>query len=221
MSTPTPLEALQSLAALEVDVTDGLRHIEIYTLEGLLTLMWHGPPDAENVVVMCGGAMGGTLGPAGGLFHHLGSTWAEQGIGSIRVSYRKPNDLPRCLHDARAATDLAVRSGAKRFVTMGHSFGGAVALQAGVAFKEQTAGVVLLSTQSAGCESGDQIGDTPVLLLHGDRDEILPPAASELVQVITGGQLEILPNTGHLLSEASDILHERLEEWVPARFAEP
>ena len=59
---------------------------------------------------------------------------------------------------------------------MGHSFGGAVAVQAGALLAERTAGVVTLATQSAGCEPGEALGRAQgaVLLLHGDRDEILP-----------------------------------------------
>ena len=183
---PTPLESLQSMAALEVEIAPGQRHIEIYTMSGLLTLHRHGPLDADDVVLMCGGAMGGVLGPAEGLYFDLAETFAAAGIGSVRIGYRTPNDLGRCLHDMAAAADLCARSGASRFVTMGHSFGGAVALNAGIAFRSHCAGVVLLATQSAGCETADQIGDTPLLLLHGTSDHILPHMASEMVRMIAG-----------------------------------
>jgi len=58
-----------------------------------------------------------------------------------------------------------------------------------------------------------------VLLFHGERDEILPPQASELVQMLTGGELVVFPDTGHLFSEVGDELRERLVGWIPARFA--
>ena len=124
----------------------------MYTLEGLVTLLWHGPRDAHDVVIMCGGAMGGLLGPADGLFPDLGETFAEQGIGTIRVGYRRPNDLDRCVMDVAAAADVSGRVGARRFVVVGHSFGGAVAVNTGVALGRHAAGVVGLATQSAGCE---------------------------------------------------------------------
>jgi len=43
------------------------------------------------------------------------NTLAARGIGTVRVGYRKPNDLPRCVHDVAAAADLAGRRGARRF----------------------------------------------------------------------------------------------------------
>jgi len=217
----SPLELLEALATEDVEIAPDVHHLEIYTLQGLLTLLWHGDPQAEQVVVMGGGGMGGLLGPAGGLYHDLGQQLAAQGIGTIRVGYRKPNDLTRCVLDVAAAADLATRTGAKQFITIGHSFGGAVALQVGIILGEHCAGVVTLSTQSAGCEDGAALGATPLLLLHGDRDEILPPDTSAVVQMIVGhGDLVILPGAGHLLTQAHDELRERLGTWIPERFAD-
>jgi alpha/beta superfamily hydrolase len=211
------LQALDALASQEVAVTDGLRHVEVYTLGGLLTLLWHGDPEAEHVVLACGGAMGGLLGPAEGLYHDLGVRFAEQGIGLVRIGYRKPNDLGACTHDLMAVAELAARRGARRFVTMGHSFGGAVAIRAGIALGDDAAGVVTLATQSAGCEEAERLAGTPVLLFHGERDELLPPQASELVQMLTGGELVVFPGTGHLLTDVGDELRERLGAWIPGR----
>jgi len=217
----SPLELLEALAREEVEITPGLRHLEIYTWRGLLTILWHGPVDAEEVVVMSGGAMGGLLGPANGLYHDLGERFAADGIGSIRVGYRKPNDLARCVHDVAAAADLATRAGARRFVTVGHSFGGAVAIQAGMVLGEYCRGVVTLATQSAGCEDAAGLrDDVPVLLLHGDRDELLPPDSSYMVRMLIGhGDVELLPGTGHLLSEYADHLRTRLGDWITAHLA--
>jgi pimeloyl-ACP methyl ester carboxylesterase len=210
------------MAAQEVAVTAHLDHVELFTPTGLVTLLWHGPREAEHVVLLCGGAMGGMLGPADGLYHDLGCSFTDLGIGSIRVGYRRPNDLEACVIDVVAAAELAGRVGARRFVVVGHSFGGAVAVNAGVALGRHATGVVLLSTQSAGCERADLLGSTPLLLLHGANDEILPTQASEVVHLIAGtGELVILPGTGHLLREVGPELRERLTAWIPPRFALP
>jgi hypothetical protein len=216
----SPLELLEALTMQEVGVADGFRHIEVYTLRGLLTLLWHGPIDATEVLVTCGGGMGSLLGPADGLYHDLGVHFAERGIGTVRVGYRKPNDLSRCVHDMAAAADLAGRRGARRFVTMGHSFGGAVAIQTAAVLGSHCRGVVTLATQSAGCEVAGELGDTPLLLFHGTADEILPPDASAMVQMLAGhGEIVLLPGDGHLLSDSAVELRERLVEWIPARLA--
>jgi pimeloyl-ACP methyl ester carboxylesterase len=222
----TPLEALQVMASQDVMLTDHLRHVELYTMRGLLTLLWHEPAEssgaaaAPGALVLCGGAMGGLLGPADGLYHRLGIEWAARGVPVLRVSYRKPNDLDACCIDVAAAVQLAVGTGAERVVVMGHSFGGAVAVRVGVGLREMVAGVVTFATQSAGCEVAGGLQGTPLLLFHGDRDEILPPEASEMVRMIAGtGELVRVPNDGHLLAKSGDVLWERLEEWLPAVLA--
>ncbi len=207
-----------------VQVTPTLVHHEIYTWEGLLTLLWHGPTDAEHVVLACGGALGGTLGPANGLYHDLGEAWAaraDQGIATIRVGYRVPNQLDDCLHDLLAAADLATQRGARHFTVLGHSFGGAVAIQAGVALGPRTAGVITFATQSAGCEVGEALGmaGVPVLHFHGTDDTILPFMASQMVQMLTGGEVVILPGADHILTSARTELWDRVLNWVPERFA--
>ena len=71
-------------------------------------------------------------------------------------------------------------AGAERFVTGGHSFGGAIAVRAGMAMGDWTKGVVTFATQSAGCEEAGGL-TAPLLAFHGDRDELLPLVASQVV----------------------------------------
>jgi pimeloyl-ACP methyl ester carboxylesterase len=216
----SPLELLDALAVEEVEVAPGLVHLEVYTLRGLLTLLWHGPRDARDVVITCGGGMGSLLGPAAGLYHWLGTTLAASGIATIRVGYRKPNDLSRCMHDVTAAADLASRSGGRRFVVIGHSFGGAVAVQAGVVLGEHCAGVVTLATQSAGCEYASELGATPLLLLHGTDDTILPAETSNVVQTLAGhGDVVLLSGDNHLLTAHADEVRDRVLAFVVEQFA--
>jgi pimeloyl-ACP methyl ester carboxylesterase len=217
-----PFDLLGSLAMQEVEVAPGLFHVEIYCRGGLLTLLWHGDRDAEAVVLMGGGAMGGMLGPADGAYHDIATTLArEHGIGTVRMGYRRPNDLPDCILDMAAAADLASRAGAQRFVTVGHSFGGAVAVGCAIALPAYVKGVVTLATQSAGCEQAELLYGTPMLLLHGDADEILPAMCSEVVNELAGGQgdLVILRGAGHLLTQAGDEVRRRLLAWIPGVLA--
>jgi fermentation-respiration switch protein FrsA (DUF1100 family) len=217
----TPLDALQVMASSDVMLSPSLRHIEMYTMRGLLTILWHEPHEdaarQPGALVLCGGAMGGLLGPGDALYHRLGVEWAARGVPVLRLSYRRPNDLDLCCVDVAAAAQLAIGgAGAERVVLMGHSFGGAVAVRVGVGLREMVAGVVTFATQSAGCELAAGLQGLPFLLFHGDRDEILPAEASEMVRMIAGhGDLVRLPNDGHLLARSDAILWERLEDWLP------
>jgi pimeloyl-ACP methyl ester carboxylesterase len=215
----SPLGLLGVLGIQDVEIRPDLRHLEVYTVGGLVTLLWHGAFDAHDVVIACGGAMGGLLGPANGLYHDLGTALAARGIAMIRVGYRRPNDLDACVHDLAAVADLAWHRGGRRFVTMGHSFGGAVAIVSGIVLGAHTAGVVTLSTQSAGCEEASRLADTPLLLIHGERDERLPAETSFVVRELAGhGDVVLLPGAGHGLIEAADELRTRLIDWIPERF---
>jgi pimeloyl-ACP methyl ester carboxylesterase len=214
------LDELEALGVQEVDVAPGLRHLEIFTVQGILTLLWHGARDAEGAVLLAGGAIGGTMGPGRALYHELGTALGELGIGAIRIDYRRPGRLPRCVLDVAATADLAVRAGARRFVAVGHSFGGAVAVQVSAALPGFVRGVVGLATQSAGCEPAANLGQRPLLLVHGARDVVLDPVSSAQVQAMAGhGDLWILPDEGHGLGGAHDAIRDHLLAWIPAVLA--
>ena len=217
---PTAIEALHALAVSEVDITPTMRHRETYTRRGLHTVLWHEPPSGRvpepAAIVACGGAMGGLLGPGHGLYQRLGDSWSGRGVRVLRVSYREPDNLDLCAHDLAVGVEMARDAGARRVVVMGHSFGGAVAIRAAVVMTGSIAGVVTFATQSAGCEVAGALGGRPLLLFHGDCDEILPAQSSEIVRAIAGsGDLEIIPGDGHLLAESDDLIADRLDEWLP------
>jgi hypothetical protein len=215
-TTGAPLDELDALGISEVELGPALRHVEIFTMKGLLTLLWTEPRDAEAVALLGGGAMGGLLGPGRALYHELGGRLAEHGIGTIRVGWRRPGHLPLCTMDLCATADLAVHEGARRFVTVGHSFGGAVAVQAGAALPSFVRGVCTLSTQSAGCEVAAMLAPRPFLLLHGTDDTVLPASTSEVVRALAGGHGDVvlLAGTGHGLAEAHDEVRDRLLAWI-------
>jgi pimeloyl-ACP methyl ester carboxylesterase len=218
---PTALGSLQVFARATTELAPGVEHTEVYTPQGLLSVFTTRPvarPDtqAEAAIVACGGAMGGVLGPGHALYVRLAERWASRGVATYRVGYRVPNDLDRCAHDVACAVETAVADGARRVVVMGHSFGGAVAVRVAVVMTEEVAGVVTFATQSAGCEVAGALAGRPLLLFHGDRDELLPLQASEMVRMIAGsGELVVLPNDGHLLGHSDEIIVDRLDEWLP------
>ena len=219
----SPLEQLGVMAMQSAQVGDHLEHLELYTTAGLLTVLRHGPADADGVVVCGGGAMGGLLGPADAMYHRLGQALAERGLGVLRVGYRSPNRLERCVHDMVAVMELAASNGARRFVTVGHSFGGAVAVRAAAHLDAGTVpGVVTLATQSAGCEGGEALQGRRVLLFHGTNDQILPPVASQMVQFLIGsGELVLVPGADHMFRPGWEQVLDRLVTELPGILAPP
>jgi len=232
---PTALAALRPLGESSIEIatsgTTRLTHREIYTTRGLLTLLVHQPANElanelrgvtahAAAIVAGGGAMGGLLGPGHGLYHRLGEAWAARGVRFVRVGYREPNNLDLCAHDLACGVETARDAGSERVVLMGHSFGGAAAIRAAVVMPASVVGVVTFATQSAGCEVAGALRGRPLLLFHGDRDELLPAEASYMVQAIAGsGEVVILPGDGHLLARSDDAIIERLDEWLPTVLA--
>jgi hypothetical protein len=200
------------LAVQESDLAEELSLIEVFTVEGTICCLRHGGPGdgGSGVALFLGGALGGLSGPAGGLYARVAAR-----TGGIRLHYRAPGELGACVADAVLVADLLVRRGADRVVLVGHSFGGAVAVGAGVALGERCAGVVTLATQAPGCERVDELV-APLLLFHGDADAILPDLSSTLVAGLAGGPVELvlLPGEDHLLSGAADLLDERVGGFV-------
>lgn len=212
----TPLDGLGILAEQFVELTDGIELHELYTPAGLLSALWYPADGSEHAVVMGGGALGGLLG-GGGLYHDLGLSLAAQGIAAASIAWRQPNNLDACTHDMLAAMQLMARRGARRFTTVGHSFGGAIAIRAAAAVPTALVpAIVTLATQSGGCEPAESLGDRELLLFHGDNDKILPAMSSEMVRMLAGtGELVILPGEGHLLADSKQIIIERLLDWIP------
>lgn len=213
----TPVDDLGVLAQQHVVIAPGLEHHELYTQHGLLSVLWYPADGAEPAVVMGGGAMGGLLGGAG-LYHELGTSLAAAGIAAASVAWRQPNNLEACTHDMLAVMQLMARRGARRFVTVGHSFGGAIAIRAAASVHASLVpGVVTLATQSAGCEPAESLGDREMLFFHGDSDRILPQFSSEMVQMLAGtGEVVILAGEDHLLAGARAQIVDRLTEWLPS-----
>lgn len=215
-----PLDLIGVLDLSEVEPSPGTRHTEVLTRAGKLGLLWDGDPgDDGRVLVTCAGAFGGFLGPAWGLYFDLARTLAAAGVTTLRVDYRQPNHLPTCVLDVAVAVDLAERCGGTRFVVLGHSFGGAVAIGAAAAMPDLVVAVVTLASQSAGCEPAADLGGRPLLLIHGDADGVIPSSAGAHVQHLAGhGELVLLPGVGHLLTEAADDLRTRLPRWILGAF---
>jgi dienelactone hydrolase len=104
---------------------------------------------------------------------------------------------------------------------VGHSFGGAVVIQAATtttaASSDTVRTVVTLSTQSYGAEgiSGLKQGSS-ILLIHGTDDKVLPPYCSSYVYNLANDPKEIIFYRGatHGLDEAAEQVHQMVHHWL-------
>jgi len=206
--------------------TDSLCTLEIFTTAGMILAQAHGPLDAPGTMIMACGAIGGFSGPAMGLYYDWGEDLATLGHSALQIHYRVPNDLVQCVGDVMFVARALRERGARRFAFCGHSFGGAVALQAAASLPASfVAGTVCLATQTAGAMQAAPLlakTEIPVLLVHGEGDGVLPPTCSRQVAKVLGknAELQLLPGVGHLMIEKREEIRSLVAGRVSAWLAE-
>lgn len=169
----------------------------------------------RSAVVYVGGAGGGLDGPARELYPALCEKMQEHGVAGLRLHYRIPNDLPECILDTLLAVAYLRREGFNRIALVGHSFGGAVVISAG-AISPDVSAVVPMSTQTYGTYLAPKLSPRPLLLVHGNDDEILPAACSERVYAAAKNpkELKLFPGAGHGLDSVREDVLDLLVPWL-------
>ncbi len=170
---------------------------------------------AGQAIIWVFGAGGGFGGPAGGVYTRLGEQLAPAGLGSLCVAYRHPGHLAPCVDDVRAAIDYLHTRAVTRILLVGHSFGGAVVIQAGLAC-HLVAGVAALSSQSYGTQGVEKLSPRPLLLIHGESDEILPARSSQDIfrRAQQPKELILYPGCRHGLDQCVAELDRDLLHWI-------
>jgi alpha/beta superfamily hydrolase len=183
--------------------------ITIETRRGPVEALWDevGAPSV-GVVLMVGGADGGFEGPAEAIFPALVEDFRAAGVSSLRVDFRIkkfPNDVDEAVYDVAAALGWLRERDVSRVVLVGHSFGGAVVIDAG-ARSPLAAGVVTLATQTAGALRVSELAPRPILLVHGTDDVRLPPRCSEMLYEMAGEprELVLIEGATHSLRQARE-----------------
>jgi hypothetical protein len=192
--------------------------VRLQTERGPIACLYHeGTPGAGGVIFV-GGTDGGFDGPANGIYASLAVDLLARGISSLRLDFRlhvAPGDVEEGTHDVLAGVAFLKEKNAGRIGLVGHSYGGAVVINAAALSRDVDA-VVTLSTQTAGTVLTPRVAPRPLLLVHGELDRRLPPACSQYVYERAGEPKEIVILSGakHSLRQRREELRRLLLEWL-------
>ena len=215
-----PMTVLEMIEGLPYEGEDG-RGLLFRTNRGEIPAIIHraprrGAPSSDLAVIWVCGAGGGFRGPARGMYARLAERFLSEGITSLRLNYRQPNVLPECVLDLLAGIAMLKGTGHQPVVLVGHSFGGAVVVAAGVA-SSHVRGVVSLSPQTHGADMAGRLSPKRLLVVHGKSDSRLPYSCG--VQIHAWAQepkqLVLYEGAEHRLEECKDELESLLLEWIP------
>ena len=199
------------------DVGDGLR---FRTSRGSFNAILHRAPDTDRAVIWVCGASGGFGGPGPGTYARMSEKFVGEGITSLRLDYRQPNDVFECAMDLLAGVAYLKSADHKPVVVVGHSFGGAVVIAAG-ANSAHIKGVVALSPQTYGAGMAGQVAPRRLLVVHGKADTRLAFSCGQQIYDMAREPKELVLYEGaeHRLEECRDDLEELLGKWIPETLA--
>lgn len=207
------------ILGIKKELGEGFESIVIETSRGKVECRYYAAKGADKAVIMVGGIGGGFDTPASGLYPRLCTDLLDSGISSLRVRFRYPTDLAEAVMDVLAGIQFLKGEGIVGFGLIGHSFGGAVIVQA--AYNESAVKTVItLSTQSLGIIPISNLAEgVSVLLIHGDKDKTLPPESSVYAYSLAHEprKLTIYEEAGHGLAEVSDEVYIEVKKWIENR----
>ncbi|MSP21743.1 MAG: alpha/beta hydrolase [Dehalococcoidia bacterium] len=196
---------------------DPARYLEIPSSRGPIACAYSTPREGVPVVVMVGGGDGGLDGPVG-LYPALARDLLEAGLGTLRVDFRIhrfPGPVEDGVHDVRAAVEWLAGRGMERVGLLGHSFGGAVVIDAAAEEAARVASIATLATQTAGAQRVAELAPRPMLFVHGLDDTRLLPECSRYLYSLAGEpkDLVLLEGATHSLRQRHPEVRELLVEW--------
>ncbi len=195
--------------------------LKFHTNRGGFSGIVHRAERADRAVIWVCGARGGFGGPGPGTYARLSELLISQGITSLRLDYRFPNDLLECVLDLLTGVEYLKENGYGPVVVVGHSFGGAVVIAAG-ATSGHIKGVVSLSPQTYGAGMAGQLAPRKLLVAHGKADTRLPFSCA--LQIYEWAkepkELALFEGAEHRLEECRDELETLLSAWIPATLNE-
>ncbi len=190
--------------------------VKLVTGLGATYCRYYPVKDAEKAVIWVGGAGGGWDTPARGLYPRLCEDLKSEAIASLRIRYRYPTQLADSVLDVLTGLTYLRDQGIKYLALVGHSFGGAVVIQA-AAQSPHVYTVVALATQTNGINAAPELATRcSLLLLHGIVDQVLPPSCSQQVYqaALQPKHIILYPDANHGLDEVADEVYHVVRDWI-------
>jgi alpha/beta superfamily hydrolase len=199
------------------DEIAGARRFQLRTTRGNIPIIVHAAETPGRAVLCVSGAIGGYDGP-GMLYARLGLELPRLGITVARLNYRMPNEFGECVLDTIAGLTFLKGLQHERAALIGHSFGGAVAINAGTLAPMVTT-VIAISSQLAGAHVVAELAPRPLLLLHGTADTILSHECSQALYECAQEPrtLKLFFGVDHRFTQAGDELLETVRDWLLGR----
>ncbi len=204
---------LELLEIQQQPAGDGVEDVGLRTNDGIIPCRFHTAHNGDAAVLFAAGAA--IEEPAGGLYERLAGQLASDNIASLRLNYRKPGQFIDCVLDVLLGIGFLRNQGTRRITLVGHSFGGSVVINAGVASPAVVA-VAALSSQMTGADDIAELSPKPVLLMHGSADEVRSDIGTRQLYDLAAEPKELLlyPDCGHQLDECREQIDRDLLEWL-------
>lgn len=195
--------------------TNGYVPITLETDRGKIETRYYEAPNMQSGVIYVGGIGGDFDSPAQDLYRRLSETFKNEKISSLRLQFRDPADLNESAFDVLTGCQFLRSRNIHNLILVGHSFGGAVVINAGALWPE-VVGVVALSTQSFGAEAAARLSPKSLLLIHGEQDEVLPSSCSAVVfrHAKEPKELRLINKGTHVLNEVADEVYQIVYQWI-------
>ena len=212
-------EVLEKIVIRDLKVQpmqSGYQPIRVETNRRNIDFRYYPVSGTQYGAIWVGGVGGGWDTPAAGLYPRLCQELMGEAITSLRVRYRYPTILEEAVLDVFAGISYLESEGIKTIALTGHSFGGAVVIQA-AATAQAVRTVVTLATQSYGAMPVSQLSpECGILLLHGTADQVLIPACSEYVYQIAHEpkRLSLYEGAAHNLDEVAEEVYQVVRNWI-------